>query len=138
VSDATERNQIFRDRLITMMSELDAGEARDSKLRRYLGTYANRLAREAGTRDWADLKQRADGPTYDSLLQLFQRQSEESLKKGDKIVARTVEVLALSLIARRQHQADLTRGIELLDGFIRASCNAARRANAQFVPFKRP
>ena len=132
-----ERDQIFRDRLIKLMSELNTGEEITGKLRRMLGAFANRLTRDAGARDWADLKERADGPTYDSLLRLFQRESERAVTNEDELMARSMEVLAISLIARRQYQADLVPGVIMLDKFIGVCEGVARRKNAQFIPVRR-
>ena len=132
-----ERDEIFRERLIALMSELNTGEEITGKLRRMLGAFANRLTKDAGARDWADLKERADGPTYDSLLRLFQRESDRAHKAGDGLMERSMEVLAISLIARRQYQADLTPGITVLDKFIGVCEGVARRKNAQFIPVSR-
>ncbi len=132
-----ERDQIFRDRLIKLMSELNTGEEITGKLRRMLGAFANRLTRDAGARDWADLKERADGPTYDSLLRLYQRESERAVTNEDELMARSMEVLAISLIARRQYQADLVPGVIMLDKFIGVCEGVARRKNAQFIPVRR-
>ena len=132
-----ERDQIFRERLVSLMAELNTGEAITGKQRRILGAFANRLTRDAGARDWADLKERADGPTYDSLLRLFQRESERARKDDDELMMRAMEVLAISLIARRQYQADLLPGLTILDKFIAVCEGVARRKNAQFIPVAR-
>ena len=132
-----ERDQIFRERLLALMSELNTGEEITGKLRRMLGAFANRLTKDAGARDWADLKERVDGPTYDSLLRLFQRESERAQKASDPLMTRSMEVLAISLIARRQYQADLVPGITILDKFIGVCEGVARRRNAQFLPVSR-
>jgi len=129
-----ERDLIFREKLIALMAALNGGEGRDRTLRRTIGTFADRLAKEAGTRNWADLKERADGPTYDSLLQLFSRQSEQLAKQDDTIGVRALEVLAISLIARRQYQADLLQGVDFLDRYIEECASNARRAGAQILP----
>jgi hypothetical protein len=92
------------------------------------------MASEAGTRDWADLKARADGPTYDSMLKLFMKTSEQMSKSGDTVGVRAMEVLALSLVARRQEQADLEPGVGFLDTFIKNCGAAARRRGATFLP----
>lgn len=134
---AEERNQIFRERLVAVMSDLNAGAAKDKQLRRRVGIIADRLVREAGTRDWVDLKERADGPTYDSLLTLFQRQSVDLQKTGDTTGVKAFEVMALSLIARRQYQADLATGVTTLDKWIGECLVHARRAGAQFIPAAR-
>jgi hypothetical protein len=134
---AEERNQIFRERLVALMTDLNAGTAKDKQLRRRVGIVADRIVREAGTRDWSDLKDRADGPTYDSLLNLFQRQSVELQKTGDAIGVKAFEVMAISLIARRQDQADLAAGVMTLDKWIGECLGHARRAGAQFIPASR-
>lgn len=134
---AEERNQIFRERLVAVMTDLNSGAAKDRQLRRRVGMIADRLVREAGTRDWTDLKERADGPTYDSLLTLFQRQSTDLQKSGDATGVKAFEVMALSLIARRQYQADLATGVTTLDKWIGECLVHARRAGAQFIPAAR-
>jgi len=134
---AEERNQIFRERLVAVMTDLNAGAAKDKQLRRRVGVIADRLVREAETRDWTDLKERADGPTYDSLLTLFQRQSADLQKSGDATGVKAFEVMALSLIARRQYQADLATGVNTLDKWIGECLVHARRAGAQFMPAAR-
>ena len=131
------RDQIFRERLIDLVARLRASMGDDLRMRQRLGATATRLAKEAGARDWADLKERADGATYDSLLSMFQRESEGASKAGDTLVVRAVEALAVSLIARRQYQADLKQGVAILDNYIEGSERLARRARAQFVPVGR-
>ncbi len=129
-----ERDIIFRDRLIAIISELGPGgsQAKDKSLRRTVGSYAKRMAREAGARDWGDLKERADGATYDSALQLFQKQSEAAQRSGNAADVRAFEVLGLSLIARRQEQPDLRPGIVKLDEFIR-NCESEQRRSIEIV-----
>ena len=131
-----ERDVIFRERLIALMAALNGGEGRDRTLRRTIGTFSDKLAKEAGARNWADLKERADGPTYDSLLQLFSKQSEQLAKQGDTAGVRALEVLAISLIARRQYQTDLLPGVDFLDRYIEECAQNARRAGAQILPVK--
>jgi hypothetical protein len=132
-----ERDQVFRERLIALTEQLNAGANNDKKLRQTVGLYASRMPRDAGARDWADLKQRADGSTYDSMLKLFTTQAEEAHRRGDTSIMQAMEVLALSLIARRQYQPDLAPGVGFLDKFIERCATRARRANAQFIPLKR-
>ena len=131
-----ERDAIFRERLITVLTAIKGKEGNVPMLRRLVGAYATRMAKEAGTRDWADLKERADGPTYDSALRLFQTQSQTASKAGDANTVRAVEVLAISLIARRQYQDDLLPGIALLDDYIAKCAAIARRTGMQFLPAK--
>ena len=131
------RDQIFRERLVDLVARVGATVGDDLRMRQRLGAMATQLAKEAGARDWADLKARADGATYDSLLNLFQRESEGATRSGDTLVGRAVEVLAVSLIARRQYQADLNQGVYILDKYIEGSERMARRARAQFIPVGR-
>jgi hypothetical protein len=135
-----ERDQIFRERLVALIEVLNSEDGKRKGLRNRIGAIAARMARDAGARDWADLKERADGPTYDSMLRLFQRESEAAQKAGDDRVVRTMEVLAISLIARRQAQADLVPGISFLDSFIEDSERAARRAGTKVLdhPGRKP
>ena len=114
----SERDDIFRDRLVAVMTDLNAGGNRDPQLRKTLGRFALKLYRDGGARNWADLKQRADESTYDSLLRLFQKQSEESSRQGDTVAVNAFELLAISLIARNRKQTDLEPGVAYLDKFI--------------------
>jgi len=129
-----ERDAIFRDKLTALMADLNGGEGRDKKLRRTIGAYSDKLAQEAGAKDWGDLKERADGTTYDSLLRFFQRQTETMQKHGDHEGARALEILAVSLIARRQYAEDLLPGITFLDRYIAECARNARKFGAQILP----
>ncbi len=132
-----ERDAIFRERLIAVMTALNGGGARDPAMRRRIGTYARNITREAGVRNWAELKQRADAATYDSLLRLFERESVQLSAAGDTTGVSAIEALALSLVARRQRQADLLPGIGFLDRFI-DTCAGAMRPSAKVVTTTRP
>lgn len=131
-----ERDIVFRDRLIALMTALKT-QMQNPVLRKRLGLIANELVRQGGARSWADLKERADGPSYDSLLNLFHKQAEQSVKVGDDKTRMAVECLAISLIARRQYQADLVTGVQLLDGFIADSEKLARRLGLSVAPTRR-
>jgi hypothetical protein len=125
----SERDEIFRGRLIAVMTDLNRDGGADPALRRTLGNLALRLAKDARARTWNDLKERADGATYDSLLKLFQDYSEDANRNGDQTTVRAVELLALSLISRGRHQEDLKPGVAALDKFIADS--AAGTAKGQ-------
>jgi hypothetical protein len=123
-----ERDEIFRDRLIAVMTALNNGESRDPAVRRIVGSYAYRMAKEAGAKNWADLKARADGPTYDAMLKIFGEQSAKMHEAGDDKGVRGLEALALSLIARHQKQGDLLPGIGFLDRYIEECTSLAKPA----------
>jgi len=129
-----DRDAIFREQLISLVGDLYSGAGRERELRRLIGLHADKLARDGGARDWADLKARADGATYDSLLKLFEYQAHEHQKRGDARTVRVFEVLAISLIARRQTAPDLQQGIETLDRYIEECARNARKAGLQFIP----
>jgi len=128
-----ERDAIFREQLVTLIADLNSGSGRDRDLRRLIGAFSDKIAREAGARDWADLKLRADGPTYDSLLKLFQRESSAVAKSGDTRAGRVFEILAISMIARRQYDPDLQDGIKILDDYIAECARNARKAGVQII-----
>lgn len=133
-----ERDLIFRERLIAVMTDLNGSIGKGASLRRLVGSYAKRLFTEAGARDWGDLKQRADGATYDSMLKLFNTQSQSAAAKGDTVAVRAFEALALSLIARRQYQADLQAGITFLDNYIADCVKFAKRSGVMRINPQRP
>lgn len=123
-----ERDEIFRDRLIAVMTALNSGEARDPAVRRVVGSYAYKLAKDAGAKNWADLKARADGQTYDAMLKIFSDQTARMQEAGDTKGVRGLETLALSLIARHQMQRDLVPGVGFLDRYIEECASLARPA----------
>ena len=127
-----ERDEIFRERLVAVMTALNGGEGRDPAVRRIVGSYAHRLAKESGAKNWTDLKSRADGVTYDSMLKIFREQSEKLQQAGDSKAVRGLEALALSLIARHQKQADLLPGVSFLDRYIE-QCAALVKPAAKVV-----
>ena len=131
------RNQILHDRLVDLMQRLNGPDGKRKGFRNRIGALATRLASDAGTRNWADLKARADGPTYDSLLRMFQRESEIAKQADDDRLVDALEVLALSLISRRQQQPELAEGVALLDAFIDDSEKAAAIAKTQVVTARR-
>ncbi|HZY68248.1 MAG TPA: hypothetical protein VFE52_06655 [Devosia sp.] len=127
-----ERDSVFRDRLVALVSALNGGDGRDPAVRRVVGSFAYKLSRQAGAKNWADLKARADGPTYDALLKLFGEQSATMQEAGDTKGIRGLETLALSLIARHQKQGDLVPGVSFLDRYIE-ECTSLVRPPAKAV-----
>jgi hypothetical protein len=123
-----ERDGIFRVRLVAVMTALNGGEGRDPAVRRIVGSYAYRMAKEAGAKNWADLKARADGITYDSMLRIFEEQSAKMQAAGDTKGVRGLEALALSLIARHQKQGDLVPGVGFLDRYIEGCASLVKPA----------
>jgi hypothetical protein len=113
-----ERDDIFRDRLIAVMTALNGGEGRDPAVRRIVGSYAYKMAKDSGAKNWADLKSRASAQTYDAMLKIFEEQSTKMHQAGDSKGVRGLEALALSLIARSQKQGDLVPGVGFLDRYI--------------------
>jgi hypothetical protein len=132
-----DRAEIFRNRLVAVVSDLNSGEDRNPELRRTVGMLAHKLHSDARAQSWADLKQRADGPTYDSLLKVFQAHSESATKAGDTLGVKALELLAISMIARRQGEMSLEPGIEYLDNFI-ADCERQARPSAVHKPRPMP
>jgi hypothetical protein len=133
----TERDAIFRERLLGLMTALNGGESKDPALRRFVGLFSLRLSKQANAKGWTDLKQRADSATYDSMLRMFQRESEELQKQDDTKGVRALEILAISLISRHQQQPDLLPGVGFLDSYIEDCEGMAKRATAQ-APTARP
>jgi hypothetical protein len=129
----TERDELFRDRLISLVGDLHGGEARDPELRRALGMQAFRLYSTGSARNWADLKQRADDPTYDSLLRMLQSEGEAAGANGNKTTMRACEILGVSLIARTRHLTDLEPGVEYIDKLIDSAAKVAKKSGAFFL-----
>lgn len=127
-----ERDQLFRQRLVAFMSALNGGESKDMELRRAVGLYAYRLAKNSGAKNWSDLKTRADAASYDTLLQKLTEQTETMQRDGDTVGVRAVEALTLSLVARYQRQGDLVPGVGFLDRFIEG-CASLVKPTAKVV-----
>jgi hypothetical protein len=127
-----EADAVFRQRLVAVMSALNSGEARDPALVRVVGGFAHQIARQLGAKNWADLKARADGPTYDHILSICKTESEKFQKAGNTKGVRGLEALALSLIARHQKQGDLIPGVGFLDRYIE-ECSSRVRPAAKVV-----
>jgi hypothetical protein len=132
-----ERDQVYRERLVSLIAEIKERAGNDRRIRRLIGAYADRMSKDAGARNWADLKARADDPTYDSMLNMFQREAASAAKADDPKTVSALEVLGISLVGRHQNQADLLPGMVFLDKYIAESEVMAARANARFVPVKR-
>ena len=132
-----QRDLVFRQKFLGVMTRLNAGDRNSPEVRRQVGAIANELTRQAGTRAWNDLKRRADGPTFNSLLGLFQKQSESAARMKDDKAVFCFEVLAVSLIARTQRQEDLLEGVRILDQFIANCEKAARKAGIAVIPSSR-
>jgi hypothetical protein len=113
-----DRDTIFRQRLIAVISALNGGESRDGIVRSVVGGFANQLVTRFGAKNWTDLKARADGEVYDILLNSFKAESEKFNREGNEKGVRGMEALALSVIARHQSQPDLMPGVNFLDRYI--------------------
>ena len=113
-----DRDTIFRQRLIAVISALNGGESRDGIVRSVVGGFANQLVTRFGAKNWTDLKARADGEVYDILLNSFKAESEKFSREGNSMGVRGMEALALSVVARHQSQPDLMPGVNFLDRYI--------------------
>lgn len=131
-----DRDAIFRQRLVAMAAELSSPRGVNPQLRQRVGICARQLVQKTRARNWTDLKQRADGATYDSMLGLFQREAAEASKASDPITVKALEILGLSLVARRQYQADLLPRISFLDRFIEVCATGAGRASGPVVTIR--
>ena len=79
------RDQIFRERLVELIVLLKGPEGHKPGFRNRIGALATKMARDAGARNWSDLKARADGPTYDSMLRstnACERNCKQRLRKA--------------------------------------------------------
>lgn len=112
-----ERDYVFRDRLMTLVEQL-RNDPDIQKVYRRVARASYQMVKEADARDWEDLKERADGHTYDSMLQLFDQHKQSAAANDDTPMQRAMDVLALSLVARRQDQPDLQPGIDYLNKII--------------------
>ena len=113
-----DRDAIFRERLIAVISALNGGESRDATVRRVVGGFGYQLVTRFGAKNWTDLKARADGEVYDILLNSFKAESEKFSREGNSMGVRGMEALALSVVARHQSQPDLMPGVNFLDRYI--------------------
>ncbi len=124
-----DRNDIFRERLIAVMTALNGGESRDPTVRNVVGGFGHQLVKRFGAKNWSDLKLRADGEVYDILLNSFKAESEKFSREGNQMGVRGMETLALSVIARHQSQPDLMPGVSFLDRYIEECVDLATPAD---------
>ena len=129
----SEQDQVFRTKLIAMLTELNRGESSNAELRKRVGAYGRRLFTDAGTRTWVELKTNIKGAPYDSLLKLIQTQGATAQQSGDANAARAWEILGLSVISRTRKQADILPGIGFLDRYIEECCGYAKKAGVMVI-----
>ncbi len=120
-----ERQKVFRGRFVAVMNGLKTLRT-NPKLRAFIGTAGNALVTETGAQGWSDLKARADGQTYDKVLDALRNNAADMARKKEAHGVRAFEVLAVSMISRRQSDEDLIEGVKLLDSYIDDCVTTAR------------
>ncbi|MEO6394849.1 MAG: hypothetical protein ABIO40_02960 [Devosia sp.] len=119
----------FRRRLHALMSALKISR-RNPKLQALIGTMGLSAVSDAKAQGWADLKQRLGAPGYDALLKAMQKSAADLKQKGVTDGPRALEVLAVSIIARRQHDPELEQPVRVLDDYVEACIATAKRIAA--------
>ncbi|HEV7718643.1 MAG TPA: hypothetical protein VGO70_06680 [Arsenicitalea sp.] len=123
----------FKQRLIAVLSDLQANGRNDAELLWILGGLGSRLVQEAKRATWLDVKMSLTTEAYQSLLSTFQAQANALAAEKKAKAAYAVEILAISLIARTQKTPEITAGDALLDEFIEAAIGGYN-ANQTLAP----
>ncbi|MEQ1901305.1 MAG: hypothetical protein ABL866_11285 [Devosia sp.] len=122
-----QRHQkLFRKRLHELMAGLTISE-REPELRGIVGRAAGQLLTDTKTDSWMHLKSALDGKSYDVILAALQKGGAEMKAAGRPLGIRAFEAIGVSLIARRQNEADLNPIVAMLDDYIE-KCIVAVRA----------
>ena len=79
-----ERQKVFRGRFVAVMNGLKTLRT-NPKLRAFIGTAGNALVTETGAQGWSDLKARADGQTYDKVLDALRNNAADMARKATDV-----------------------------------------------------
>lgn len=122
------KEEDFKERFVAVLQDLRTNGGKDSEAMFLIGSLAARLVDRARQPTWAAYKANLAPPVYAKLLSDFQKQGNDFHKEGKAKHAYAIQVLAISLIARTQNDAEVRAGDSLLDemlGFLIASYRKA-------------
>lgn len=124
----TDRIAIFKSRLASMLAELQATGQRDPATVHELGRLGNAMLADAGVPDWTALKASLTPDAFRSLLATIQAQGGRLLADGHATRARVLEIVGQSVVGSTIDDAEIARGVALLDEIIVAAIDLQRRS----------
>ncbi len=126
----TTKEQDFKERFAAVLLDLRSNGGKDPEAMFLIGSLAARLVDRARQPNWAAYKASMAREVYDRLLGDFQKQGNGFHAEGKAKHAYAIQVLAISLIARTQRDAEIRAGDALLDEMLGFLIAAYRKAEA--------
>jgi hypothetical protein len=120
----------FKERFVAVLTDLRTNGGKDPEAMYLIGSLAARLVDRTKQPSWAAYKANMVPPVYAKLLSDFEKQGNDFHREGKAKHAYAIQVLAISLIARTQKDADVRAGDGLLDemmGFLIAAYRKAEK-----------
>ena len=128
------KEEDFKERFVAVLSDLRTNGGKDPEAMFLIGSLAARLLDRAKQPSWSAYKANMAPPVYARLLSDFEKQGNDFHREGRAKHAYAIQVLAISLIARTQKDADVRAGEGLLDemlGFLVAAYRKAEKMPVQ-------
>ena len=110
--------QEFKTRFTTVLKDLKDNGQNDPEAMWLIGSLADRIVSTGGKKDWPELKAALTSESYDSLIKQFEEQGNALHAKGNEKAAYAVQAMAVSLVASRIPDPDISAGNELMDALI--------------------
>lgn len=126
-----QKKEDFKQRLAAVLEDLNQNARKDPEALWLMGSLAGRIVKSSGKKNWPELKAALSRENYDSLLKTFETQGNELHKQGNEKAAYAVQAVAISLIASKMNDPDISRGDELLDQFINQTVKMYNKANTE-------
>lgn len=126
------KEEDFKERFVALLQDLRSNGGKDPEAMFLIGSLAARLVDTAKQPSWAALKGTMTPQAYAKLLSDFEAQGNAFHQQGKPKQAYATQVLAISMIARTQNDADVRAGEGLLDeilGFLIAAYRKAKAAD---------
>ena len=111
----------FLEGLALVLTDLQKGGTRDPETMMLIGSLADRIARNAGEKDWTTVKLGLSETDHQYMVSTFARQIDETRAEGKIKIAYALQALATSLVGSRIDDERVTSGIEILDQAIASS-----------------
>lgn len=124
------KEEDFKERFVAVLQDLRSNGGKDPEAMFLIGSLAARLIDRARQPSWAAYKASMTRAVYDKLLGDFQKQGNDFHREGKAKHAYAVQVLAISLIARTQDDAEIRAGDALLNEMFGFLIAAYRKAQA--------
>lgn len=122
------KEALFKQRFISVLSDLQQDGIRDSEAMELIGSLATDLADTLEQKSWTAAKQAMTPAAYDALLDSFQTRGNRYYQDGMTKHAYAIQLLGVSLVAMTQrNDADLAAGEKLMDQVIDSAVAHYRR-----------